>query len=340
MKKILVGMSGGVDSSAAALILLKQGYDVTGCTLKLFEKESSDVNDAKEVCKRLGISHITAETPDLFRSAVIEDFIHSYENGGTPNPCIICNREIKFGVMLDYALEKGFDGIATGHYAHIEKGDRYLLKRADDVKKDQSYFLYRLTQRQLAHSIFPLFNLEKPQIRQLAEDNVLITARKRDSQDICFIPDGDYVSFIKGFTERDFPEGDFLDVSGNVIGKHQGIINYTVGQRKGLGVTFGKPVYVCSKDAVNNTVTLGELDDIMTRTVTAENVNFISVPEINGEIRCTAKVRYNMKDMPCTLTMDGGNIKVVFDDAVKAVTKGQALVCYDGDSVICGGTIT
>ncbi|MBQ8826850.1 MAG: tRNA 2-thiouridine(34) synthase MnmA [Oscillospiraceae bacterium] len=339
MKKILVGMSGGVDSSAAALILLKQGYDVTGCTLKLFEKDSSDVNDAKEVCSRLGIGHIVAEAPDLFRTAVMEDFVRSYENGGTPNPCIICNREIKFGAMLDYALENGFDGIATGHYARIEKGERCLLKRADDIKKDQSYFLYRLTQRQLAHSVFPLFNLEKPQIRQLAEENGLITARKRDSQDICFIPGGDYVSFIKGFTGHDFPIGDFIDVSGNVIGKHQGIINYTVGQRKGLGVTFGKPVYVCDKDAERNTVTLGDLSDIMTDTVTAADVNFISVPEIKGEMRCTAKVRYNMKDVPCTLKMDGDNIKVIFDEAVKAVTKGQALVCYDGDSVICGGQI-
>ena len=340
MKKILVGMSGGVDSSAAALLLLQQGYDVTGCTLNLFEKEATDVNDAKEVCGKLGIEHITVNAPELFREQVVSDFAECYEKGETPNPCIICNEKIKFGVMLDFALENGFDGIATGHYARIEKeGERSLLKRGDDIKKDQSYFLYRLSQHQLSHSIFPLFNMEKPQIRQLAEENGLITARKRDSQDICFINNGDYVSFIKDFTGRDFPDGNFLDTNGNVIGRHSGIINYTVGQRKGLGVTFGKPVYVCSKDAVNNTVTLGELSEIMTDTVTAEDINFIAVPEINGEVRCTAKVRYNMKDMPCTLTMEGGRIKVKFDEAVKAVTKGQALVCYDGDSVLCGGRI-
>ncbi|MBQ8781477.1 MAG: tRNA 2-thiouridine(34) synthase MnmA [Oscillospiraceae bacterium] len=339
MKKILVGMSGGVDSSAAALILLKQGYEVTGCTLKLFDKECTDINDAKEVCGKLGIEHITVSAPELFEKAVMEDFADSYRKGETPNPCIICNERVKFGVMLDYALENGFDGIATGHYARIEKGDRWLLKRGDDIKKDQSYFLYRLSQKQLSHSIFPLYNMEKPQIRQLAEENGLITARKRDSQDVCFIPDGDYVSFIKSFTGENFPEGDFLDVNGNVIGRHSGVINYTVGQRKGLGVTFGKPVYVCSKDAVNNTVTLGELDDIMTRTVTAEDVNFISVPEIKGELRCTAKIRYNMKDMPCTVRTDGGRLIAEFDEPVKAVTKGQALVCYDGENVVCGGRI-
>lgn len=333
-------MSGGVDSSAAALLLLQQGYDVTGCTLNLFEKEATDVNDAKEVCGKLGIEHITVNAPELFRKAVMSDFAECYEKGETPNPCIICNEKIKFGVMLDFALENGFDGIATGHYARIEEEDgRSLLKRGDDIKKDQSYFLYRLSQHQLSHSIFPLFNMEKPQIRQLAEENGLITARKRDSQDICFINNGDYVSFIKDFTGRDFPDGDFLDTNGNVIGRHSGIINYTVGQRKGLGVTFGKPVYVCSKDAVNNTVTLGGLSEIMTDTVVAEDVNFIAVPEIKDEVRCTAKVRYNMKDMPCTLTMEGGRIKVKFDEAVKAVTKGQALVCYDGDSVLCGGRI-
>ncbi len=332
-------MSGGVDSSAAALILLKQGYDITGCTLSLFEKEATDVNDAKDVCGRLGIEHVTVNAPELFRKNVMADFAQSYENGETPNPCIICNEKIKFGVMLDYALENGFDGIATGHYARIVKEDRYLLKRADDLKKDQSYFLYRLTQHQLKHSIFPLFNLTKDEIRRLAEENGLITARKRDSQDICFIPDGDYVSFIKEFTGREFPCGNFLDTRGNVIGQHSGIINYTVGQRKGLGVTFGKPVYVCAKNAADNTVTLGGLPDIMSDTVTAEGVNFIGIPEINGEIRCTAKVRYNMKDMPCTVKYDSGRIIVRFDEAVKAVTKGQALVCYDGDSVICGGRI-
>ena len=339
MKKILVGMSGGVDSSAAALILLRQGYEVTGCTLKLFDKECTDINDAKEVCGRLGIEHITVNAPELFEKAVMEDFAESYRKGETPNPCIICNEKVKFGVMLDYALENGFDGIATGHYARIEKSGRWLLKRGDDIKKDQSYFLYRLSQKQLSHSIFPLYNMEKPQIRQLAEENGLVTARKRDSQDVCFIPDGDYVSFIKNFTGENFPEGDFLDVNGNVIGRHSGVINYTVGQRKGLGVTFGKPVYVCSKDAVNNTVTLGELEDIMTRTVIAEDVNFISVSEIKGEIRCTAKIRYNMKDMPCMVRFDGGRLIAEFDEPVKAVTKGQALVCYDGENVVCGGRI-
>ncbi len=348
-------MSGGVDSSAAALLLKNAGYDVCGCTLKLFDGYDSedaltrtccslsDIEDAKAVCRKIGIEHFVFNFKDDFRREVMDRFADSYINGETPNPCICCNRYIKFGKMLRRAMELGFDGIATGHYAGIrydERSGRTLLIRPADRKKDQTYVLYNMTQFQLERTVFPLYELEKTDIRAIAEENGLINARKPDSQDICFVPDGDYADFIKRHTGKTFPEGNFLDTDGNIIGRHQGIQHYTIGQRKGLGVTFGKPVFVCDKDSENNTVTLGDSEDLMKISVTAEDVNLISVPDISAPMRITAKTRYNMHDSAGTLERAGDSrIKVTFDVPQRAPAKGQALVIYDGDIVVGGGTI-
>lgn len=355
LKKILVGMSGGVDSSAAALILKQKGYEVDGCTLKLFDGETeeapdvrtccsvTDVMDAKSVCRKLGIEHYVFNFKDLFREKVMDAFAESYINGETPNPCINCNRYIKFDKMLARARELGYDGIATGHYArsvYDEASGRYLLKKAADERKDQTYVLYNMTQEQLARTLFPLWNMDKPEIRALAEANGLVNARKPDSQDICFVPDGDYASFIEQHTGKTFPQGDFIGTDGVKMGTHSGYIHYTIGQRKGLGAAFGKPVFVCGKAPVLNTVTLGESADLMSDIVEADDINLISVPEIKSEMRVSAKIRYNMQAVSGTLTAVGDSkLRVKFDTPVRAAAKGQALVIYNGDTVVGGGKI-
>lgn len=355
-KKILVGMSGGVDSSVAALLLKQQGYDVSGCTLKLFDNgisdedtltrtccSLSDVEDARSVCYKLGIEHYVFNFKELFKTEVINRFTDGYANGETPNPCIECNKYIKFDKMLKRAEELNFDGIATGHYAKIQYNEdtgRWNLLRSADRKKDQTYVLYNMTQYQLSKTLFPLWDSDKISNRALAEEHGLVNSRKPDSQDICFIPDGDYAGFINSYTGKTFPEGNFIDTEGNIIGKHQGIIHYTIGQRKGLGTAFGKPVFVCAKDVLSNTVTLGDSDSLMSYEVTAEDVNLISIPEIKGKMRVTAKTRYNMPDMPGTLEQIGESlIRIRFDTPQRAVTKGQAIVVYDGNIIVGGGKI-
>lgn len=357
MKKVMVGMSGGVDSSVAAMLLREQGCEVMGVTLKLFSDEDinaaqkegktccalSDVMDARSVAYRLGFEHIVFNFKDNFREHVMKQFADSYLCGRTPNPCIECNRHVKFDKMLRRALELGYDYIATGHYAvneYDEASGRWLLKRPADRSKDQTYVLYSLTQEQLSHTLFPLGTLEKSQVRALAEGAGLVNSAKPDSQDICFVPDGDYAGFIKRFTGTDVPHGNFVDTQGNVLGEHKGIISYTVGQRKHLGISLGKPAYVVRKDVAANTVTLGTEADLYTKALIADDFNLISVPELTEPMRVTAKTRYSQKEQPAVVScIGGGRYMIEFDEPQRAVTSGQAVVIYDGDIVVGGGTI-
>ena len=357
MKKVMVGMSGGVDSSVAAMLLREQGYEVMGVTLKLFSDEDidqaqeegktccalSDVEDARSVARRLGFEHLVFNFKDNFREHVMKQFADSYLCGRTPNPCIECNRHVKFDKMLRRALELEYDYIATGHYAVCEYDEgrgRWLLKRSADKSKDQTYVLYSLTQEQLSHTIFPLGALDKTHVREMAEKAGLVNSNKPDSQDICFVPDGDYAGFIRRFTGADVPCGEFVDMDGKVLGEHKGIINYTVGQRKGLGISLGKPAYVVKKDVAANTVTLGDEADLYTKTLIADDFNLISVAELTEPMRVTAKTRYSQKEQPATVSYLGnGEYMVEFDEPQRAVTSGQAVVLYDGDIVVGGGTI-
>jgi len=356
-KKVMVGMSGGVDSSVTALLLKQQGYDVMGVTLKLFSNDDivlsdeakrtccslTDVDDARRVAYKIGIDHLVFNFKDYFKSAVMDNFVDSYINGGTPNPCIECNKHIKFKEMLRRAETLGYDYIATGHYAHIIKDDtigRYLLKRPADRHKDQTYVLYNLTQYQLARTLFPLSGYDKDTVRKIAEENNLINARKPDSQDICFVPGGDYVEFINKYSEYQGECGNFVDNQGNILGTHQGIINYTIGQRKGLGITFGKPMFVVDKDASTNTVVLGDSNELFTKELIAGDVNLISIEKLTEPLKVMAKTRYNQVEQPATVyPLDDDKIKVVFDEPQRAITKGQAVVMYQGEFVLGGGTI-
>ncbi len=358
MKKVMVGMSGGVDSSVCALLLREQGYEVMGVTLKMFgdedivqtetEKESktccalNDVLDAKSVAYKLGFEHLTFNFKDCFREKVMKQFAESYISGKTPNPCIECNRHVKFDKMMRRAFELGYDYIATGHYAIVEYDDekgRYLLKRPIDRRKDQTYVLYSLTQEQLAHTLFPLGGLEKSEVREIAEKAGLVNSDKPDSQDICFVPDGKYAEFIKKFTGIEPAEGNFISTDGEILGTHKGIINYTIGQRKGLGIALGKPAYVVRKDIESNTVVIGEEQDLYTTELVAEDVNLIAVEEVTEPLRITAKTRYGQTEQPAVLSHENGIYRVVFDEPQRAVTSGQAVVFYDGDIVVGGGTI-
>lgn len=348
-------MSGGVDSSVAAFLTIKQGYDCTGVTLKLFDKDEppeiaektccsiDDIDDARSVCRRLGIPFYVYNFKDSFEENVIKRFIDSYEAGATPNPCIDCNRFIKFDKLIRRADELGFDKVVTGHYATVEFDEsrgRYLLKKAKDLSKDQSYVLYSLTQDQLKRVYFPLGAMTKDEARALAEKQGFVNARKHDSQDICFVPNGKYAQFIESRTGKVYPNGDFVDESGKVLGEHKGIIRYTIGQRKGLGLALPHPMYVKEKDLENNRVILTENDGLFSRELIARDLNLISVPEITAPTRVRARVRYNQSEQPATVTqIDGDTIHVVFDEPQRAISKGQAVVLYDGDRVLGGATI-
>lgn len=352
-KKVMIGMSGGVDSSVAAFLLQKESFEVIGATMKLYNNEDidfvsektccslDDVLDAKSVCARLGIRHYTLNMTDDFKKEVIERFISAYQNGFTPNPCIDCNRYMKFSKMLHKAQELDIDYVATGHYARIEKqGDRYILKKAVDLSKDQSYVLYSLTQEQLKVTKFPLGNYTKQQVREIAEENGFVNARKHESQDICFVPDGDYSKFIEYYTGKTYPCGDFVDMNGKRLGEHKGIIRYTIGQRRGLGLALPASMYVVEKDVDNNKVILGFNDDLFKKEVNGKNISFTACDGLDKPERLCAKIRYNQKEQPATVTQtDENHFKIVFDEPQRAITKGQAAVLYDGDTVVGGGTI-
>ncbi len=340
MKKIAVGLSGGVDSSAAAHILLEQGYDVMGVILRLKPENGADgdISDAMRIAEKLGIELRVVDRREIFRTSVIDPFVSEYLAARTPNPCIECNYTIKFGTMLNYALENGCDGIATGHYAKIEKSDnRFLLKRSES-SKDQSYFLYKLNQFQLAHSIFPLEGMEKEFIRKKAEEAGIHVAEKRDSQEICFVPDDDYIAYLSslGITS---PKGNFIDREGNILGTHNGIINYTIGQRKGLGA-FGKPMFVTEISAEDNTVTIGENGSQYSRGLVADKINWIAFESIDEPIRAEVKIRFRAKEQPATITPNpNGTVTVIFDEPQRSVTPGQSAVFYCGTTVLGGGRI-
>lgn len=352
-KKVMIGMSGGVDSSVAAFLLQKESFEVIGATMKLYNNEDidfvsektccslDDVLDAKSVCARLGIRHYTLNMTDDFKKEVIERFISAYQNGFTPNPCIDCNRYMKFSKMLHKAQELNIDYVATGHYARIEKqGDRYILKKAVDLSKDQSYVLYSLTQEQLKVTKFPLGNYTKQQVREIAEKNGFVNARKHESQDICFVPDGDYSKFIEYYTGKTYPCGDFVDMNGKRLGEHKGIIRYTIGQRRGLGLALPASMYVVEKDVDNNKVILGFNDDLFKKEVNVKNISFTACDGLDKPERLCAKIRYNQKEQPATVTQtDENHFTIVFDEPQRAITKGQAAVLYDGDTVVGGGTI-
>ena len=340
MKKIAIGLSGGVDSSTAAHLLLQQGYDVTGIILRLKPDSlaDADIADARRIADALGIELHVLDRREIFRKSVIEPFVSEYLAARTPNPCVECNAAIKFGVMLDYALEIGCDGIATGHYAKIEEKDgRFLLRRSESAK-DQSYFLYRLNQFQLAHSMFPLEGMEKEKIREIAEKANLPVAKKGDSQEICFVPNDDYIAYLTAMGISS-PKGNFIDKSGNILGTHNGIINYTIGQRKGLGA-FGKPMFVTGINAADNTVTIGENGSQYSRGLVADRLNFIAVEELTEPMRADVKIRFRAKEQPATVTPNGdGTVTVIFDEPQRSVTPGQGAVFYDGDIIIGGGRI-
>ncbi len=352
-----MAMSGGVDSSAA-LVLLKEKYEVIGVTLKLHDGEFeqgghknccslSDIDDARQVASRFDVMHYVYNMKDIFREKVINNFITGYEQGMTPNPCIDCNRYIKFEALLDRASELGCDYISTGHYARAEYDEqrgRWLLKKAvsdaGDNEKDQSYVLYDLTQEQLSHILFPLGYMTKAEVRAFAGKNGLVNAEKSDSQDICFVPDRDYAAFIRRETGREYLPGDVTDSSGRVYGRHEGLINYTVGQRKGLGIAFGKPMYVIGKNMTDNTLIVGETHELMRRELTADDMNWIAFEKPGAPFTCKAKIRYRMNEQPCTVyPRQDGSVRVEFDEPQRAVTPGQRVVFYDGDIVIGGGVI-
>ena len=344
-EKIFVGMSGGVDSSATAAILIDRGFNITGVTLNLYDGEkcgsSKDIEDAATVCKKLGIEHFVFDFKDKFEREVISKFISEYQIGNTPNPCIECNKHIKFGAMLNATLQNGYDKIATGHYAEIKKlGDRYVIAKPKDKAKDQSYVLYSLSQHQLSHTILPLGSFTKAEVRELAEQKGLITAHKSDSQDICFVPDGDYTNFISNRLGITFPEGDYVDITGKVIGRHKGMIRYTTGQRKGLGMGFGKHMYVLDKIPNENKVVLGDEDRLFKTKVLVKKVNFMAMESLTAPINCMGKLRYRHTEQPCRIIpIDENTLLAEFSQPQRAPTLGQAAVFYDGDIVICGGVI-
>lgn len=346
-------MSGGVDSSLAAKLMKDKGFDCIGCTMKLYHNEDAgiessrtccsldDVEDARSVAYKLGMPFYVFNFTDAFRDTVIRKFIESYENGITPNPCIDCNRYMKFDKLYERAKTLGCDYIVTGHYARIEEqAGKFVLKKALDETKDQSYVLYFMTQDQLVHTMFPLGSMQKTEVRAIAEESGFVNADKPDSQDICFVPNGDYASLIELQTGKESAEGNFVDKQGNNLGRHKGVIHYTIGQRKGLGVSSTEPLYVCNICPKDGNVVLGSNDDLFSREADVSDFNWISGEVPGSEFRCKAKIRYRQPEQWVTVIPTGADtVHIVFDEPQRAITPGQAAVFYDGDTVLGGGTI-
>ncbi len=344
MSLVYVAMSGGVDSAVAALLLMQAGYQVRGVTLRLrADGQEDDLDSARAVADKLGIPHTVLDQRELFQHTVMDRFVSEYVAGRTPNPCVDCNRCVKFGALLDWALEQGADYLATGHYARVDRdpaSGRYLLLRGLDRRKEQSYFLYQLTQHQLSHLLFPVGDYEKPALRALAEAHGFANAHRADSQDICFIPGGDYMAFLEEYGGVTPQPGDFVDAQGRVLGRHKGLERYTTGQRKGLGVSADAPLYVVRKDPASNTVVLGPDSALYSRELIADAFNWISVPEPSAPLTVTAKTRYSQReDGAAAQVLPDGSVQVSFTVPQRAVTAGQAVVLYDGERVVGGGTI-
>ena len=342
-------MSGGVDSSACACIMKDEGYECVGATMRLHSQKSAscvgdeDINDAKRICESLKIPHHVVDFSGEFDKYVISNFISAYENGATPNPCIECNFHLKFDKLFEAAEALGCDTIATGHYAIIDFDEKYgrrVLKKAKNLSKDQSYVLYRLSRNKIDRAIFPLGNIEsKTKTREIVYECGLELGAKKESQDICFVPDGDYAKFIEDYTKKSYPVGNFVTKEGKILGKHKGIIRYTIGQRKGLGLALSHSMYVCGKNLEKNEVIIGENEDLFSRELWADNVNLIAVDSIDKPIKVYAKIRYNQIEKSAVAWIENGLLRVVFDEPQRAVCQGQSVVLYDGDVVIGGGII-